>query len=134
MNEITVGKLAKEAGINIETIRYYENIGLMPKPKRTESGYRIYSGNDLKRLLFIRRAKELGFTLKETAELLNIKVESKNTCGDVKRLAEKKIKNVEQKINDLKKIRDVLEKLVHQCVNEEITKDECPILETIEVI
>ena len=132
MEELTVGQLAKKAGINLETIRYYETISLMPKPKRKESRYRIYDRDDLKRILFIKRAKELGFTLKEIKELLEMKIESKSTCGDVKHLAENKILDVEQKIKDLQKIKKVLNKLVSQCVNEEISMDECPILDTIE--
>ena len=132
MSDLTVGKLAKEVGINPETVRYYETIGLMPNPNRRDSGYRIYSERDLKRLLFIKRAKELGFTLKEIQELFEIKVETKSTCGDVKHIAEHKIIDVEQKIKDLQKIKNVLKKLVSQCVNEEITADECPILEAIE--
>lgn len=133
MEELTVGQLAKKAEINLETIRYYEKINLMPNPKRKESRYRIYDLNDLKRILFIKRAKELGFTLKEIKELLEMKIESKSTCGDVKHLAENKILDVEQKIKDLQKIKKVLNKLVSQCVNEEISMDECPILDTIEV-
>ncbi len=133
MEELTVGQLAKKAEINLETIRYYETINLMPNPKRKESRYRIYDRDDLKRILFIKRAKELGFTLKEIQELLDMKVESKSTCGDVKHLAENKILDIEQKIKDLQKIKNVLKKLVSQCVNEEITMDECPILDTIEV-
>ena len=103
MEELTVGQLAKKAEINLETIRYYETINLMPNPKRKESRYRIYDLNDLKRILFIKRAKELGFTLKEIRELLDMKVESKSTCGDVKHLAENKILDVQQKIKDLQK-------------------------------
>lgn len=133
MEELTVGQLAKKAEINLETIRYYEKINLMPNPKRKESRYRIYDLNDLKRILFIKRAKELGFTLKEIKELLEMKIESKSTCGDVKHLAENKILDVEEKIKDLQKIKKVLNKLVSQCVNEEISMDECPILDTIEV-
>jgi len=74
MNSFTVGALADKAGINLETVRYYEKIGLMPKPKRKESHYRIYDENDFARLKFIVRAKELGFTLKEISELLSLKV------------------------------------------------------------
>ena len=133
MSDLTVGKLAKEVGINLETVRYYETIGLMPNPNRRDSGYRIYSERDLKRLLFIKRAKELGFTLKEIQELFEIKVETKSTCGDVKHIAEHKIIDVEQKIKDLQKIKRVLKKLVAQCICEEVSTDECPILETIEV-
>ncbi len=132
MNELTVGKLAKEAGINLETVRYYESIRLMPKPKRKDSGYRVYSENDLKRLLFIKRTKELGFTLKEIHELLEIKIETKSTCGDVKHITEHKIIDVEQKIKDLQKIKSVLKKLVAQCICEEVSTEECPILEAIE--
>ncbi len=131
--KLTVGQLAKETGINLETVRYYENIGLLPEPKRTESGYRIYDETDIKRLIFINRAKELGFTLKETKELFELKIESEKTCGDVKRLATNKITDIEQKINDLLKIKNVLQKLVSKCTNEEITTDECPILEAIDI-
>lgn len=132
MSNLTVGKLAKQVGINLETVRYYESIDLMPKPSRKESGYRVYSENDLKRLFFIKRGKELGFTLKEIKELMEIKVETKSTCGDVKHIAEHKIIDVEEKIKDLQKIKRVLKKLVAQCICEEVSTDECPILETIE--
>lgn len=132
MESMTVGKLVKMAGINMETVRYYERIGLMPQPKRKESGYRMYSETDLKRLLFIKRAKELGFVLREISELLELRIESTGTCGDVKHLAEHKLQDVEKKIQDLQKIRMVLKKLVVQCVNEEISTEECPILEAIE--
>ena len=133
MKNITVGKLAKYTGINLETVRYYEKIGLLPVPQRTESGYRVYDDNDVKRILFINRAKELGFTLKEIKELLNLKIESGKKCGDVKNIAVRKIKNVEKKIEDLIRIKSVLEKLVAQCNNESITTNECPILEAIEL-
>lgn len=131
MKALTVGRLAKEGGINSETIRYYEKIKLMPRPKRKESRYRIYSDNDLRRLKFIIRAKELGLTLKEIKELLDLKIENTATCGDVKHIAEHKIKNIEEKIIDLIKIKKTLGKLIAQCICEEISTDECPILETI---
>ena len=132
MAEYFVGQLAEETGINIETVRYYENIKLLPKPKRKESRYRVYDETDLKRLLFIKRSKELGFTLKEISELLNLKVESSATCGDVKHLAEHKLNDVEEKIKDLKNIKNVLIKLINQCVCEEVSTEQCPILEVID--
>jgi len=127
-----VGQLAKEVGINVETVRYYEKLKLLPKPKRRESRYRIYDENDLKRLSFIKRAKELGFTLKEIKELFGLRIDSEAKCGDVKHLTEHKLSDVDIKIKDLKKIKTVLVKLIDQCVNEEVSSDECPILESIE--
>ncbi|MBI1936915.1 MAG: heavy metal-responsive transcriptional regulator [Ignavibacteriales bacterium] len=127
-----VGEISKIAGMNTETLRYYEMIKLMPKPKRKESHYRYYDEIDLRRLLFIRRAKELGFTLNEIKELLNLRIESSATCGDVKHLAEHKLKDIEKRIDDLMNIKKVLSKLINQCVCEEISTEECPILEVID--
>ena len=132
MKHYKVGEIAEKIGLNVETLRYYEKIKIMPKPKRMESRYRIYDELDLKRLLFIKRAKELGFTLKEIKELLNLKIESTATCGDVKHLAEHKLTDIEERIRDLKNIKKVLLKLITQCVCEEVSTEECPILEVIE--
>lgn len=132
MAEYFVGQLAEEVGINTETVRYYEKLKLLPKPKRRESRYRVYDEIDLKRLLFIKRAKELGFTLKEIKELFGLRIDSGARCGDVKHLTEHKLKDVDNRIRDLKKIRIVLVKLITKCVNEEVSSDECPILEAIE--
>ncbi len=132
MAEYFVGQLADEAGINVETVRYYENIKLLPKPKRKESRYRVYDESDLARLKFIVRAKELGFTLKEIKELLSIKIDSRSKCGDVKRLAEDKIDDVKEKIKDLKNILIHLEILKGKCVNEEISSEDCPIVKSLE--
>ena len=132
MTEYLVGQLAKETGINLETVRYYEKLKLLPKPKRRESRYRVYDENDLKRLLFIKRAKELGFTLKEIKELFELRIDSHAKCGDVKHLTEHKLKDVDNRISDLKKIKSVLVKLINHCINEEVSSDECPILESIE--
>lgn len=133
MAEYFVGQIAEKAGINVETVRYYEKLKLLPRPKRKQdSKYRIYDEDDLKRLLFVKRAKELGFTLKEIKELLDLRIDSRAKCGDVKHLTEHKLKDVDNKINDLKKIRNVLVKLINQCVNEEVSSDACPILESIE--
>ncbi len=132
MKHYKVGEIAKKVGINLETLRYYEKINLMPQPKRRDSRYRYYDANDLKRLLFIKRSKELGFTLKEIQELLNLKVESTATCGDIKHLTEHKLKDIEERIRDLNNIKMVLVKLINQCVCEELSTDECPILEVID--
>jgi Hg(II)-responsive transcriptional regulator len=133
MAEYFVGQLAKEAGLNVETARYYEKMKLLPKPKRRESRYRVYDENDLKRLLFIKRAKELGFTLKEIKELFELRIDSDAKCGDVKNLTEHKLKDVDTRIRDLKKMKNVLVKLINQCINEEVSSNECPILESIKL-
>ncbi|RMD48860.1 MAG: heavy metal-responsive transcriptional regulator [Ignavibacteria bacterium] len=128
------GEISKLANINVETLRYYEKIGLLPEPKRDEkSNYRIYSNIDLKRLKFIQRSKDLGFTLKEIKELLELKVEEKSTCGDIKHLAEKKKSDVENKIKDLMKLKETLNTLINQCKNEEISVHDCPIIEVIDL-
>lgn len=132
MKTFTVGVLAKETGINIETVRYYENIKLLPKPKRKESRYRIYDENDLVRLKFIIRGKELGFTLMEIRELLSLKIDSHSKCGDVKKMAEEKIIDADAKIKDLKNIKKHLELLVVQCINEKLSTEECPIVKSLE--
>lgn len=132
MPDYFIGALAKVAGLNIETIRYYEKMNLLPKPKRKQdSKYRIYDEDDLKRLLFIKRTKELGFTLKEIKELFGLRIDSEAKCGDVKHLTEQKLRDVDNRIGDLKKIKRVLVKLISQCVNEKVSSDECPILESI---
>jgi len=130
VKEMTVGKLAKTAGVNIETIRYYEQRGLLPKPSRKESGYRLYSQEDVKRLRFILRAKELGFSLREIHDLLELRVDVKTNCDEVREQTEAKMRNIERKIADLERMREVLVKLAAACRNRGAT-DECPILEAL---
>lgn len=133
MAEYKVGEIAQIIGINFETLRYYEKIKLMPQPKRKEfSRYRIYDDIDLARLTFIKRAKGLGFTLKEIKELLELKIESTATCGDVKHLAEHKLDDIVNRIEDLNNFKKVLEQLIHHCIHEEVSTDECPILDVID--
>ncbi len=131
MENLTVGKLAKEVGINIETVRYYENIKLLPKPKRTESGYRLYSEIDIDRLKFIKKSQQLGFTLNEIKELLFLRIDKNTTCHDLKIMAEQKIDEIDFKIKELKKIKKALETLASQCSGKG-PKSECPILENLE--
>jgi Cu(I)-responsive transcriptional regulator len=124
------GLLSKKADINIETLRYYESIGLLPKPKRLDSGYRIYSETDLKQLLFIKHAKILGFSLKEIKELLYLKVDKERNCTDVRQIAEKKISEIDFKLKEMEKIKKALTKLAEKCRNK--NAEECPILNEIE--
>jgi len=131
MKHLTVGKLAKRAGVNVETLRYYERIGLMPQPQRRESGYRMYSDEDLTRLAFIQHAKELGFTLREIKELLELRVDARTNCEEVRTQTEAKIRDIDQKILHLQRIREVLSKLATACHQNNATS-ECPILEAIE--
>lgn len=128
---LTIGKLANAAGVGVETIRFYEREGLLPKPPRKRSGYRQYPPDAVARVMFIRRAKELGFTLKEITELLELRVDPDKSCADVRALAKAKIVNVEQKMADLARIKGALEKLAKACRGKGPT-GECPILDAIE--
>jgi MerR family mercuric resistance operon transcriptional regulator len=130
MGTLPIGRLAKKAQVNIETVRYYERRGLLPEPPRRQSGYRQYSENDVSRLLFIKRAQTLGFTLKEISELLNLRVDPDTTCGDVKKRAEAKIADIEEKILALRKMKKALAKLASTCRGRGPTS-ECPILEML---
>lgn len=132
MRTMKVGELAKKAGINLETMRYYERIGLMPKPNRKESGYRYYDETDLARVRFIVRSKELGFTLKETKELLSMRIDSDTKCEDVKDLAQRKITDIQMRIKDLESIASNLQSLVNQCTDGQMSLEECPIVNALD--
>jgi MerR family copper efflux transcriptional regulator len=110
---MTIGGLAKKAGVNIDTIRYYERNGLIPKPVRRASGYREYEGADVERLRFILRAKDLGFTLGEIAELLSLSAD--RDVRGVKRRAEQRLAQVEHKIKELQRVRRGLKTLIDVC-------------------
>ena len=131
MNGLTIGKVAKGAGLGIETIRFYEREGLIEPPARTESNYRIYPKQDIIRLRFIKRAKTLGFTLKEIKELLSLRHDPLASKEDVKRQAEVKIEDIKQKIRDLSRIKETLEMLDERCDGHGPTID-CPILDALE--
>ncbi len=133
MMRLTIGKLSKATGVNIETIRFYERKGLMPAPRRRESGYREYSEEDIRRLKFIRRAKELGFSLREIQELLELKVDPHTTCDDVRQRAEAKIADIQQKIEELQRVKGALERLAASCIGHG-PEGECPFLEALDAI
>ncbi len=130
-SELSIGKLASAAGVGVETIRFYERRGLLPEPPRRASGYRQYPPDSVARVLFIRRAKRLGFTLKQITELLELRVDPDKSCADVRALAEAKIDDVDQKMRELKGIKSALIKLANTCRGEGPTS-ECPILDAIE--
>jgi MerR family transcriptional regulator, copper efflux regulator len=110
-----IGELAERAGVDVQTVRYYERRELLPEPERTRSGYRQYDEHDLHRLHFILQAKNLGFTLSEVRELLELRVAPGRTADDVRRRAELKIADVESRIEQLESIRVVLRRVVTAC-------------------
>ncbi len=127
---LTIGQVAKRSGIGIETMRFYERKGLIAEPPRTDSGYRQYPEEVVGRIRFIKRAKELGFALKEISELLSLRVDPDTTCADVREQTELKIADVEEKIRALQTIKTALEKLAVSCTGSGPTS-ECPILEAL---
>lgn len=131
MKGLTIGKVAKKGEVNIETVRYYERQGLIPPPPRRESGYRQYPEDTINRLRFIKRAQELGFSLKEIAELLSLRVGPDTVCADVRKRAIAKIAEIEQKMETLQRMKEVLARLAAEC-EERGPVSECPILEALE--
>ena len=125
---LTIGKLAKAANVNIETIRFYERKQLIKQPAKN-GAFRTYSEDYIKRIVFIKRAQELGFTLKETKGLLDLKIRNKAKCSDVLDKTESKINEIDNKINDLKKMKKSLKKLATCCVDKDQPLSDCPILD-----
>jgi MerR family mercuric resistance operon transcriptional regulator len=128
---MTIGKVARLAGVGVETVRFYQREGLLNEPPRRQSGYRQYEENVVGRLQFIRRAKELGFTLKEIKELLSLRLDPSTTCADVKQRTAEKIADIEAKMRTLQRMKRALVKLTKACVGNGPTS-ECPILESLE--
>lgn len=131
MKPLTIGQVAKRTGIGVETVRFYERKGLLEEPARRPSGYRQFDEGIVARLRFVRRAKELGFTLKEIKELLSLKLDPSTTCADVKSRAEVKIEDIEQRIRTLQRMKRALAKLTKACSGRGKTSD-CPILDALD--
>ncbi|MDA1049458.1 MAG: heavy metal-responsive transcriptional regulator [Planctomycetota bacterium] len=127
----TVGQLAKRAGVGVETVRFYERKGLLAVPERKPSGYRQYDEEVVDRLRFIKRAKELGFTLNEIKELLSLRLDPTTTCADVKKRSAEKIDDIEAKIRTLQRMKKALVKVTKACRGRGGTC-ECPILEALD--
>ncbi len=121
--------LARLTGCNIETIRYYENIGVMPEPPRTSKNYRVYDHGHVGRLKFIMRSRELGFGLEEIRELLALVDGGAQTCGEVQTLANTHLASVRAKIADLRRIEDVLASTVARCTGGDVP--ECPVIDAL---
>lgn len=125
-----IGKLARRAGVNIQTVHYYERRKLILPVGRRESGYRVYDDETLKRLRFIRHAKELGFTLEEIRGLLDLSIDAAVSCDSVREKATHKLKDVDEKIKALGSIRRILKELINAC-NKRRPTEKCPILKSI---
>jgi MerR family mercuric resistance operon transcriptional regulator len=124
-----IGTLSSETGVNIETIRYYEKIGLVPAPPRTEGRQRVYDGTHLKRLTFIRRGRELGFSLDEIRALLGLVRGGDLSCEEVKTMTKQHITGIRRKVKDLKKLERVLTELAAKCRGNAVP--DCPILDAL---
>lgn len=125
---ITIGKLAKASDVGIETIRFYERKDLIKQPEKV-GGFRYYSENLVERIKFIKRSQQLGFTLKETKELLDLSLEERSQCCDVLKRTEIKILEIEDKIRDLQKMKKSLESLADCCEDPSTALSDCPILD-----
>ena len=131
MKSLTIGRLAKQAGVNLETVRFYERRGLLPKPPRTVSGYRLFPADAARRLRFIRRAQELGVSLTEIGELLSLRLSRQTTSADIRARAETKITDIEAKIRSLESMKKTLRKLTRVCEGCAPVA-QCPILESLD--
>jgi MerR family transcriptional regulator, mercuric resistance operon regulatory protein len=126
---LTIGALSRRTGCNIETIRYYERIGLVPKPDRTAGNYRSYGALHLQRLSFVRRARNLGFTLDEVRALLRLADADDGTCAEARNLAAAHLADVRAKISALRTMERVLKETVAKCADG--SRPECPLIETL---
>ncbi len=128
-SRLAIGPLSKRTGCNIETIRYYERVGLLPAPVRSPGGYRLYGEQHLKRLTFIRRARALGFSIDEVRTLLRLADERKRPCAEARVVAAAHLEDVRAKIADLRAMQRVLSATVAKCANGK--RSDCPLIEAL---
>ncbi len=131
METLSIGQVARRAGVGVETMRFYEREGGLSEPPRRASGYRQYSEEVVTRLRFIKRAQQLGFSLKEISELLLLRVDAQTSCEDVKQRTEAKIAEVERKLVELQRMRQALLQVHSLCVGQGPT-GRCPMLEALD--
>lgn len=132
-SQFSIGQVAERAGCKVETVHYYEKTGLMPDPPRTEGGHRMYALSHVKRLNFIRRSRELGFSIEQIKELLKFIDEPDHYCGEVKAMATLQARAVQQKINDLERLKTALNTMVSQCKGSRYSIEDCPIIDALYV-
>jgi Hg(II)-responsive transcriptional regulator len=131
MDTLSIGQVARRAGVGVERVRFYEREGLLEEPPRRASGYRQYSEQAIKRIHFIKRTQQLGFSLKEITELLLLRVDTQTPCEEVKQHAEAKIAEVERKLIELQHMRQALRKIAALCTGEG-PASACPMLDALE--
>jgi len=127
-NHMTIGTLARRAGVNVETVRYYQRIGLLREPPKPAQGYRRYPPDDVSRIHFIKRAQELGFSLKEVAELLEL---NDGSCATARRMAEQKRGQIAARIDDLKRMHTTLSAMIDACRRTEARGTACALIGTL---
>ncbi len=127
--DFSIGALSERSGVNIETIRYYERIGVMPAPARSAGGYRIYGAEHAKRLQFVRRGRELGFSLDELRNLLRLVDGHAFTCAEVNALTVEHLRDIRQKIADLRRLERAMSEMAAQCKGDQVP--ECPIIDAL---
>ncbi len=128
--QMTVGRTGRLAEVGIPTMRFYERAGLLPKPTRTAANYRLYPDEAVTRIRFIRRAQQLGFTLKEIKDLLELRVSRRTSCAQVRSHAQAKIADIEARIRSLRQMSRALGKLAHECETQGV--GDCPLLKHLE--
>jgi MerR family mercuric resistance operon transcriptional regulator len=126
---LSIGRLAERTGVHLETIRYYERLGVMPEPPRTEGGHRVYSREHLRRLNFVRRSRELGFPLQDVRALLRLVDGGKYTCAQVRDLTDRQLMEVRRKIADLRRLERVLANMVAECEGGSVP--DCPVVDAL---
>jgi MerR family mercuric resistance operon transcriptional regulator len=129
MDVLSIGKLSKQSGVNIETIRYYEKIGVMPAPGRSAGGFRVYGPDHLKRLSFVRRCRLLGFSLDEIRSLLRLVDGHGHTCVEVHALMLSHLAEIRRKIRDLRRLQRAMAEMAARCSGESVP--ECPIVDAL---
>ncbi|MGB1548404.1 MAG: Cu(I)-responsive transcriptional regulator [Alphaproteobacteria bacterium] len=126
---MNIGEVAKKSGLPAKTIRYYESIGLVPEPHRSESGYRVYTSNDVMTLRFVEKARRMGFSVNDVENLLTLWRDQHRSSSEVKKLALQQIERIDQRVQELAKMREVLLDLTERCHGDD--RPECPILDDL---